>query len=112
MCIFCDIACKPGMSSMIYQDENVVAFNDIHPVAPVHVLIVPRKHISNIYSLEDEDGKCLESVLKAIKEVARKQGVSESGFRVVTNCGENAGQSVPHLHFHLIGGKKLGDNLY
>lgn len=110
MCIFCDIANKPGMSTMIYEDENVVAFNDIHPVAPVHVLIVPRKHVDNIYSLEDE--KCLGSVLKAIKEVAKKQGVSESGFRVVTNCGENAGQTVPHLHFHLIGGKKLGENLY
>lgn len=109
-CIFCQLANKE-MNNYVYADENVVAFDDINPVAPVHVLIVPRKHIKNISALEDGDEKYIISVTKAIKEVARKKGVLESGFRIINNCGFDAGQTINHLHFHLIGGKSLGEKI-
>ena len=109
-CIFCRLANKE-MSNYVYEDENVVAFDDINPVAPVHVLIIPRKHIKDISALEDGDEKYIVSITKAIKEVARKKGVSESGFRIINNCGQDGAQTVMHLHFHLIGGKKLGDKI-
>ena len=109
-CIFCQLA-KKEMSNYVYADENVVAFDDINPVAPVHVLIVPRKHIRNIASLEDGDEKYIVSISKAIKEIARKKGVLETGFRIINNCGFDAGQTVNHLHFHLVGGKSFGEKI-
>lgn len=109
-CIFCELANKE-MNNYVYEDENVVAFDDINPVAPVHVLIIPRKHIKNITKLEDGDEKYIVSVTKAIKEVAKKKGVLESGFRIINNCGFDGGQSIEHLHFHLIGGKSLGEKI-
>lgn len=109
-CIFCELANKK-INNFLYEDENVVAFDDINPVAPVHVLIIPRKHIQDITCLEDGDEKYLISISKAIKEIARKKGVLENGFRIISNCGNDAGQSVKHLHFHLVGGKKLGEKI-
>lgn len=109
-CIFCELANKE-MSNYVYEDENVVAFDDINPVAPVHVLIVPRKHIKDIVTLDGGDEKYIVSISKAIKEVARKKGVLESGFRIINNCGFDAGQTINHLHFHLIGGKSLGEKI-
>ncbi|MBR4111384.1 MAG: histidine triad nucleotide-binding protein [Clostridia bacterium] len=109
-CIFCKLANNEN-GNFVYDDENVVAFDDINPVAPVHVLIVPKKHIQDIASLEEGDEKYVVSVTKAIKEVARIKGVLESGFRIINNCGVDAGQTVNHLHFHLIGGKSLGEKI-
>ena len=110
-CIFCKIINGEIPSSKVYEDEKILAFNDINPVAPVHVLIVPRKHIKNISVLEEGDEKYIISITKAIKEIARKKGVLESGFRIINNCGIDAGQTVMHLHFHLIGGKSLGEKI-
>ena len=109
-CIFCKLANNEN-GNFVYDDENVVAFDDINPVAPVHVLIVPRKHIKDISALEEGDEKYIVSITKAIKEVARKKGILESGFRIINNCGIDAGQTVMHLHFHLIGGKSLGEKI-
>ena len=90
---------------MVYQDSSVVAFKDINPKAPVHILIVPRKHIATLLDLEPGDRELDGDVFAAASQVARDQGIAENGFRVVANCGPGAGQSVYHIHFHLLGGR-------
>lgn len=109
-CIFCKIANKE-MGKLIYENEYVVAFDDLNPVAPVHSLIVPKKHIKNIEDLKEEDLMYVAEIHKAIKEVAKLKGVNEEGYRVISNCGKNAGQSIMHLHYHLIAGVNLGEKL-
>lgn len=106
-CIFCKIINKQIPSEIIYEDEEIIAFKDIEPVAPVHVLVVPKKHISSVMELSEEDQILIGKIYSVIKKLAIELGVEKEGFRVVTNCGENAGQTVKHIHFHLIGGKKL-----
>jgi len=107
-CIFCKIIRKEIPSSVVYEDDRVVAFNDIQPVAPVHVLIVPRQHIESVRELTGENAGCLIDIHMAANKVAEKLGVKDRGFRLINNCGPDAGQTVPHLHYHLIGGLKLG----
>ena len=107
-CIFCKIIAGEIPSDKVYEDESVLAFRDINPQAPVHVLIVPKKHMRNILECDDATAT---AVLKAIGEVARQEGVSVSGFRVVTNCGRDGAQSVEHLHFPLLGGDKLSESM-
>ena len=104
-CIFCRIASDAKAAGIVYSDERVVCFNDINPQAPVHVLAVPRKHIEK---LEDaaEDGM-LEAVHKAIRSLVKEKGLDKTGYRVVINSGGDGGQAVPHLHFHLLGGRQL-----
>lgn len=109
-CIFCKIANKE-IGNLIYENEHVVAFDDLNPVAPVHSLIVPKKHIENIEDLSEEDLIYITEIHKAIKEVAKIKKVNESGYRIINNCGKDAGQSVMHLHYHLIGGKELGEKI-
>lgn len=109
-CIFCKIANKE-IGSLIYENDYVVAFDDLNPVAPVHSLIVPKKHIKNIEDLKEEDLIYIQEIHKAIKEVAKIKQVNESGYRIINNCGKDAGQSVMHLHYHLIGGKELGEKI-
>ncbi|MBR3280297.1 MAG: HIT domain-containing protein [Clostridia bacterium] len=124
-CIFCKIA-NGEIGTLVYENEFVAAFDDLNPQAPVHTLIVPKKHIVNIEDLkigeghcnheqkESEvpcDGKYIKEIFKAIKEVAKIKGVAESGYRIISNCGKDAGQTVMHLHFHLIAGKELGDKI-
>lgn len=106
-CIFCKIINKQIPSEIIYEDEEIIAFKDIEPVAPVHVLVVPKKHISSVMELSTEDQDLIGKIYLSIKKLAVELGVEKEGFRVVTNCGENAGQTVKHIHFHLLGGKKL-----
>lgn len=106
-CIFCAIAAGAIKSDIVYRDDLVVAFRDISPVAPVHVLVVPRKHIGSLLDLGPQDGELLTAIHRAIQQVARDQGVAGSGFRVVANVGEGAGQSVGHLHYHVLGGRAL-----
>lgn len=90
---------------MVYQDSSVVAFRDINPKAPVHILIVTRKHIATLLDLEPGDRELVGDVFAAASRIAREQGIAENGFRVVANCGPGAGQSVYHIHFHLLGGR-------
>lgn len=106
-CIFCKIINKQIPSEIIYEDDEIIAFKDIEPVAPVHVLVVPKKHISSVMDLSDEDQALIGKIYSVIQKLAVELGIEKDGFRVVTNCGENAGQTVKHIHFHLLGGKKL-----
>ncbi|NLW69865.1 MAG: histidine triad nucleotide-binding protein [Eubacteriaceae bacterium] len=105
-CLFCKIVGGEIPSQKVYETQRVLAFKDINPQAPVHILIIPKEHYKDILSIPREDD-ILSEIKEAIEKVAEICGVKESGFRVVTNCGENAGQSVAHLHFHLFGGKVL-----
>ena len=106
-CIFCKIANKEIPTEMIYEDENVVAFNDLNPTAPVHILVIPKKHIASLNDATAEDTELLGKIMLTIQKIAVDQGIAEKGYRVVTNCGEQGGQSVKHLHFHLLGGREM-----
>jgi histidine triad (HIT) family protein len=110
-CIFCKIINREIPSTIVYEDDKVLAFKDINPVAPVHVLIIPKIHIENVMKLDEQNAKVLEDIHFAAKKIASEMGLSEKGFRLITNCGEEAGQTVFHLHYHLIGGQKLGPKI-
>ncbi|MCX7923952.1 MAG: histidine triad nucleotide-binding protein [Clostridia bacterium] len=110
-CIFCKIAKKEIPSTVEYEDDKVIAFRDIEPAAPVHVLIVPKVHIKNIKEINGDNADLLKDIHNAANKVAEKLGVAESGYRLITNCGEDAGQTVFHLHYHLVGGRKLSPRI-
>ena len=106
-CLFCGIADGKIKANLVYQDEAVLAFKDISPKAPVHILIIPRKHIASVLDIEAGDGAVIAQVFQVAGRLAREQGIAESGFRVVANSGADAGQSMFHLHFHLLGGRQM-----
>jgi len=106
-CLFCKIVEGRIPAKIVYQDQDVVAFADINPQAPQHVLFVPRRHIASMTDITSEDGAVLASIFMAATQVARELGIAESGFRFVTNVGPDSGQSVFHLHFHLLGGRRM-----
>jgi histidine triad (HIT) family protein len=106
-CIFCKIAKKEIPSKIIYEDDDIIAFNDIKPITPVHILVIPKKHISSLFDLEASDELLIGKIYMVIKKLAKENGL-DNGFRVIVNCGEDGGQEVKHLHFHILGGKKLG----
>ncbi len=106
-CLFCRIITKEIPSKFVYEDEKVVAFNDISPQAPVHILIATKKHIKTVMDLSEEDEGLTEHIMKVSKKLALKYKISESGFRLVVNCNENGGQEVMHIHFHLLGGRMM-----
>jgi len=110
-CLFCKIVKGEIPSTKVYEDDEILAFRDINPLAPVHVLVIPKKHISSLVELQPENEAMVGRIYTVINKIARQENIFESGFRVVVNCGEDGGQEVKHLHFHLIGGKKLGINL-
>ena len=107
-CPFCRIAAGTLPSTQVYSDADVVAFRDLRPVAPVHVLVIPRAHVSGINMPEAEGGALLAALVRAANHVARDLGIAERGYRLVWNVGPDAGQSVFHLHLHLLGGRPLG----
>ena len=106
-CIFCQIAKKELSASIIYEDKKVVAFKDINPIAPIHYLIIPKKHIASVNHLEPQDKELMGELFLAAKEIAKKEGIADNGYRLVFNVGKESGQMVDHLHLHLLGGKKL-----
>jgi histidine triad (HIT) family protein len=106
-CIFCKIAAGQIPVKPVYEDEKVLAFPDINPVAPVHVLVIPRRHIESLQAVTDADKDLMAHVCGIMPKLSKTLGVDESGFRVVTNIGKHGGQSVPHLHFHLLGGRSM-----
>lgn len=108
-CIFCKIASSEIPTDIVAQNERCLAFRDIDPKAPVHFLVIPRMHIESLNSLDDRDVAA--DLLSLCAEVARAAGVAESGYRVLTNTGPEGGQSVPHLHFHVLGGRQLTHGL-
>lgn len=110
-CIFCKIINKEIPSSVVYEDDKVLAFKDINPVAPVHILIIPKVHIKNVMEITEQNGEVLKDIHLVAKKIAGDLGLDEKGFRLITNCGEGAGQTVFHLHYHLIGGKELGPKI-
>jgi len=107
-CLFCKIADGRIPSKIVYQDQDVVAFADINPQAPQHILFIPRQHVADMTQLNAQDSELLGKIFVAAAHVARDLGLEERGYRFVTNVGPDAGQSVFHLHFHLFGGRKLG----
>ena len=106
-CLFCRIIKKELPSEIVYEDDTVLAFRDIKPAAPVHILIIPKRHISSLTDMTEEDEGAMGHVMFVASKLARDMGVSE-GSRVVVNCGKDAGQSVFHIHMHLLGGRSLG----
>lgn len=105
--LFQKIADKEIPADLVYEDELCVAFRDISPAAPVHVLLVPRKPIPSIEAAQAEDAELLAHLMLKVGEIARAEGLAEGGFRTVLNTGENGGQTVPHLHIHIIGGRSM-----
>ena len=109
-CLFCKIIAGEIPSSKVYEDEKVYAFRDINPQAPVHVLVVPKEHITGADSITADNSSAVAAVFEAIPKIADLEGLT-NGYRVITNCGEDGCQSVRHLHFHLVGGKKLPESM-
>ncbi len=104
-CIFCKIANGEIPSTKVYEDDQVIVFKDLNPVAKVHDLVVPKQHIKNVMELEDS--QLLNHIFEVIKIIAKQENIAEDGFRIINNCGEFAGQTVKHIHFHVIGGEDL-----
>lgn len=105
-CIFCKIAAKEIPSAIIYEDEQILAFKDIEPQAPVHVLIIPKKHIDSANDVQEEDKEIIGKIFLKIKDIAKELDL-DNGYRIVNNCGEDGLQTVNHIHFHLLGGRKM-----
>ena len=109
MCLFCEILNGNIPSTKVYEDDMIYAFKDINPVAPVHVLVVPKEHIGSVNDVTAENSKYVAHIFEKIPEIAKSQGIDS--YRVISNCGKDAGQTVLHLHFHVIGGTELGENI-
>lgn len=110
-CLFCKIIKGEIPSEKVYEDEEILAFKDINPAAPVHILVIPKKHIDSIAQMEKEDEALVGRIYTVINKIAEEQGVKDDGFRVIVNCGKDGGQEVMHLHFHLLAGTKLGEKI-
>ena len=106
-CVFCKIINKEIPAKVVWENDRVLAFENIKPVHPVHVLIIPKKHIASIQETKAPDGEYLSQILLAVSEIAKIKGVAQSGYRLIINCGKDSGQSVDHLHVHLVGGEEL-----
>ena len=109
MCIFCEIVAGNIPSTKVYEDDMILAFKDINPVAPVHIVVVPKEHIESANAVNSDNSKYVERIFEKIPEIAKSQGIDS--YRVINNCGEDAGQTVMHLHFHIVGGVKLGEKI-
>ncbi|MBP3447805.1 MAG: histidine triad nucleotide-binding protein [Clostridia bacterium] len=106
-CLFCKIIKGEIPSKKAYEDEDVYAFWDISPTAPVHILVIPKKHIAMLNDISEQNSSVISKIYEAIPKIAKENGIAEDGYRVVTNCNKAAGQTVFHIHFHLIGGREL-----
>lgn len=110
-CIFCKIIKGEIPSDKVYEDDEILAFRDINPAAPIHILVIPKKHISMLTDLKKEDELLIGKIYTTINKIAIQEGFEGQGFRVIANCGKDSGQEVMHIHFHILGGKKLGDKI-
>lgn len=106
-CLFCKIVAGDAPASVVFETDNILAFRDIRPVAPTHILVIPKKHIATLADLEGDDATLIGEVVRAAKTIAEQEGIG-GGFRLVVNNGRDAGQSIFHIHFHLLGGRRLG----
>lgn len=112
MCIFCKIIAKEIPAEIVYEDERVLAFKDVKPLAPVHILIIPKKHIESINDLEENDETLVGHVIFVAKKLAQDLNISEKGYKLLFRTGEDGGQEVMHIHLHLIGGAKLFEDIH
>jgi len=110
-CVFCDIVAGKIPGDIVYQDEDFVAFRDIHPVAPVHIVIIPKAHISSLAEVGERQEGLMERLILLAVKLAEKERIADRGYRLAINCGPEGGQIIPHLHVHLLGGRKLADQL-
>ena len=110
-CIFCKIIRGEIPSTKVYEDDEILAFNDGNPAAPIHILVIPKKHINSLAEMKPEDEKLVGKIYRVINKIAEDKGFKNEGFRVIVNCGKNGGQEVMHLHFHILAGKKLGEKI-
>lgn len=110
-CIFCKIIKGEIPSEKVYEDEEILAFKDIHPAAPIHILVIPKKHIATLMNVTPEDGNIMAKILESIQKIVKQLGIEENGFRLIANCGPDSGQEVMHIHFHLLAGRKMGPKI-
>lgn len=110
-CLFCKIIKGEIPCKKVYEDEEILAFHDINPAAPIHILVIPKKHITSLAHLKEEDEKIVGRIYTVINQIAEKNQFKEDGYRVIVNCGKNGGQEVMHLHFHILAGKPLGEKI-
>ncbi len=110
-CIFCKIIKGEIPSEKVYEDDDILAFKDIQPAAPIHVLVIPKKHISTLMEIEDEDTELMGKIIQTTKKIAKQLNIEENGFRLIANCGPDSGQEVMHIHFHLLAGRKMGPKI-
>lgn len=106
-CIFCKIVDKKIPAKIVYEDEFTIAFEDINPQAPVHILVIPKKHVPTLLDIKDEDSSLISHLIMVAKRIAIDKGIAQRGFRIVTNCNPESGQTVYHIHIHLLGGRKM-----
>ncbi|MGM0509070.1 MAG: histidine triad nucleotide-binding protein [Fusobacteriota bacterium] len=107
MCLFCKIIDGEIPSKKVYEDDEILAFEDVNPTAPVHILVIPKKHIPTLNDIKEEDQLLIGKIHMKIRDIAKEKGIDKSGYRVVSNCNEDGGQEVFHIHFHLLGGRKF-----
>ena len=106
-CLFCKIVAGDIPSAKVYEDDKVYAFRDIEPQAPVHILIIPKEHIASANELTEENASIVGHIFAVAAKIAKEEGIAEGGYRIVNNCGQDGGQTVGHLHFHMLGGRSL-----
>ncbi len=106
-CIFCKIAQGEIPSDIVYEDDKIIAFKDLNPQSPMHILVIPKKHIESTNYIDEENSYIIGHIFVVINKLVKEFGVDEEGYRIVSNCGENGGQTVPHIHFHLLAGRQL-----
>ena len=110
-CLFCKIADGKIPSNRVYEDEEILAFYDINPAAPIHILVIPKKHITSLAHIEKEDEAIIGKIYGVINKISEEKGFKDDGYRVIVNCGKNGGQEVMHLHFHILAGTQLGEKI-
>ena len=110
-CLFCKIVNGDVPSNKVYEDDDILAFYDINPAAPIHILVIPKKHISTHNDIKEDDNDLMAKIHNVINKIAEQKGFKNKGYRIIINCGEDGGQEVKHLHFHVLAGKKLGDKI-
>ena len=110
-CLFCKIIKGEIPSTKVYEDEDILAFNDINPAAPIHILVIPKKQRESLANMHKEDEAVVGKIYGVINKIAEEKGFKDNGYRVIVNCGKDAGQEVMHLHFHVLAGAKFGDKI-
>lgn len=110
-CIFCKIINGEIPSEKVYEDDKVIAFKDINPAAPMHILVIPKEHVQDVLAVNPENKEMISNIFLAINKIAKQLGIEKDGFRIINNCGKDAGQEVMHLHFHLLAGGKMGPKI-